>query len=133
MAFGGYPPTRHFLSDLCMEAEVTSESSAQVRIPVTPFITGADGGVRAGVLATLVDVVGGSAALRSLHPDWMATADLTLQVLRPATGPSVEARASVLRRGRTTLVVEALVFDVDDDGSERADARRRLPGRRGPP
>jgi len=121
VANGSYPPTRHFLSDLRMEAKVTSESSARVRIPVTPFITGADGGVRAGVLATLVDVVGGSAALRSLHPDWMATADLSLQVLRPATGPSVEARAAVLRRGRTTLVVEALVFDVDADGTDVAD------------
>ena len=118
MAFGGYPPSRHFLSDLCMEAEVLTKSSAKVRIPVTPFVTGPDGGVRAGVLATLVDVVGGSAAVRSLHPDWMATADLTLQIVRPAVGPYVEARASVLRRGRTTLVVEALVFDVDDDGAD---------------
>jgi uncharacterized protein (TIGR00369 family) len=101
-----------------MEAEVTSESTAKVRIPVTPYVTGPDGGVRVGVLATLVDVVGGSAALRSLHPDWMATADLALQVVRPAVGPYVEARATVLRRGRTTLVVEALVFDVDYDGSD---------------
>ena len=85
---------------------------------MTPHVTGPDGGVRAGVLATLVDVVGGSAALRSLHPDWMATADLTLQIVRPAVGPYVEARAAVLRRGRTTLVVEALVFDVDHDGSD---------------
>jgi uncharacterized protein (TIGR00369 family) len=115
---GGYPPSRHFLSDLGMEAEVTSESTAKVRIPVTPYVTGPDGGVRVGVLATLVDVVGGSAALRSLHPDWMATADLALQVVRPAVGPYVEARATVLRRGRTTLVVEALVFDVDHDGSD---------------
>jgi len=122
VAFGGYPPARHFLSDLRMEAEVSSESSAQVRMPVSPFITGEGGGVRAGVLATLVDVVGGSAALRSLHPDWMATADLTLQVLRPAIGPWVEARATVLRRGRTTLVVEALVFEVGDDGTDVADA-----------
>jgi acyl-CoA thioesterase len=108
---GGYPPSRHFLTDLGMEAEVTSESSAKVRIPVTPYVTGPDGGVRAGVLATLVDVVGGAAALRSLHPDWMATADLALQVVRPAVGPYVEARATVLRRGRTTLVVEALVSE----------------------
>ncbi len=118
MAFGGYPPERHLLSDLGMEAEVTGTSSAKVRIPVTPNITGPDGGVRAGVLAVLVDVVGGSAALRSLHPDWMATADLTLQLVRPSVGPFVEARATVLRRGRTTLVVEALVFDVEADGSE---------------
>ena len=118
MAFGGYPPARHFLSDLGMEAEVTSETTASVRIRATPHVTGPGGSVRAGVLATLVDVVGGSAALRALHPDWMATADLTLQVVHPVVGPWVEARATVLRRGRTTLVVEALVFDLDEDGAD---------------
>ena len=116
MALDGYPPTRHFLSDLGMEAEVTSESSATVRIPATPHVLGADGGVRVGVLATLVDVVGGSAALRAVDSDWMATADLTVQMARPATGPFVEARATVLRKGRTTLVVEAVVADVAEDG-----------------
>jgi len=116
VAFGGYPPPRHFLSDLGMVAEVTSLSTATVRIPATPWVAGADGGVRAGVLAALVDVVAGSAALRSLHPDWMATADLTLQVVRPAVGPWVEARASVVRKGRTTLVVEVVVSNVDDSG-----------------
>jgi uncharacterized protein (TIGR00369 family) len=116
---GGTATDRHFLNDLRLEAEVISESRARVRMPVTPHILGPDGGVRVGVLATLVDVVGGSAALRSLYPDWLATADLTIQSLRPARGPFVEARATVLRRGRTTLVVEALVVDVADDGSER--------------
>src|ERR1700722_2096727 len=111
-----------------MEAEVTSESSAKVRIPGPPHVTGPGGGVRAGVLAILVDVVGGAAALRSLQPDWMATADLTLQIVRPAVGPFVEAEATVLRRGRTTLVVEALVFDVDPDGGEAT-----APGRPGSP
>jgi uncharacterized protein (TIGR00369 family) len=119
MAFDPNPATRHLLNDLNMEAEVTDESSARVRIPVTPHITGPDGGVRAGVLAVLVDVVGGSAVLRSMFPDWMATADLTLQIVRPAVGPFVEARAFLLRRGRTTLVVEALVYEVGaDDGAD---------------
>ena len=36
MNTGATPTTRHFLSDLCMEAEVISESRARVRIPVTP-------------------------------------------------------------------------------------------------
>lgn len=115
MVFDPNSAARRLLGDLNMQAEVTSESSASVRIPVTPQIIGPDQGVRAGVLAILVDVVGGSAVLRSLVPDWMATADLTLQVLRPAVGPFVEAQATLLRRGRTTLVVEALVFDVDDE------------------
>ncbi len=118
MALAGYPPAEHILTDLGIEAEVSSLSTAKVRIPATPSIAGADGGVRAGVLALLVDVVGGAVAVRSVLPDWMATADLTLQTVGRAVGPWVEARATVLRRGRTTLVVEALVFNTDEDGTE---------------
>jgi uncharacterized protein (TIGR00369 family) len=99
-----------------MVAELTTTETAWVRTRATPFVTTADGGVRAGVLATLVDVVGGAIAARVLHPDWLATADLTVQRIGPVTGPQVEARGSVLRRGRTTLVIEALVVAVDEDG-----------------
>lgn len=116
MAFGDYPPPGHLLGDLGMEAELTTTETAWVRTRATPFVTTADGGVRAGVLATLVDVVGGAIAARVLHPDWLATADLTVQRIGPVTGPQVEARGSVLRRGRTTLVIEALVVAVDEDG-----------------
>src|SRR5271157_1722524 len=101
-----------------MEAELTTETSARVRTRVTPFVTTADGGVRSGVLATLVDIVGGAVAARVLRPDWMATADLALQLVGPVLGPWVEARGSVARRGRTTLVLEALVVCVDEDGTD---------------
>ncbi len=60
--------------------------------------------------------------MRILRPDWMATADLTLQLVRPAVGPVVEARAELVRRGRTTMVIEALVVNVDEDGVEVPDA-----------
>ncbi|MBV8462129.1 MAG: PaaI family thioesterase [Acidimicrobiales bacterium] len=112
----GYPPPDHILRDLGIRIEVPSATTAAARLPVTPYVTGADGGVRAGVLAVLVDLAGGAAAVRSLYPDWMATADLTVQLAVPAVGPWVEARAAVLRRGRTTLVVEAGIFDVEDRG-----------------
>jgi len=117
VAFPGYPPPDHLLGDLGMVAEVTTETTAKVRTRVTPHVQSADGGVRAGVLATLVDIVGGAIAARVLRPDWMATADLTMQLVGPVLGPWVEARGSVLRRGRTTLVIEALVVGVDEDGS----------------
>lgn len=117
MALAGYPPAKHILGDLGIEAEVTTTSTAKVRIRATPSIAGADGGVRAGVLAVLVDVVGGAVAIRSVLPDWMATADLAIQTMGRAAGPWVEARATILRRGRTTLVVEALVFNTEHDGS----------------
>ncbi len=114
----GYPPVGHFLGDLGLEAEAVSPGRAVVRSRVTPEITGADGGVRAGVLATLVDVVGGVAALRMVEPpDWLATADLTLQVVHPLVGPVIEARATAVRKGHTTLVLEATVSDSTEGGS----------------
>ena len=121
MALGGYPPPGHFLGDLGFETELLSGTGAVARTRVTPFVCGADGGVRAGVLATLVDVVGGLLGVRILRPDWMATADLTVQLAHPAVGPLVEARAELVRRGRTTMVIEALVVNVDEDGTEVLD------------
>ena len=118
MSFAGYPPPVHLLGDLGMEAELTTGTTARVRTRVTPQVASPGGGVRIGVLATLVDIVGGAIAARVLHPDWMATADLAIELVGPPVGPWVEARGSVLRRGRTTLVVEALVVPVDEDGGD---------------
>jgi uncharacterized protein (TIGR00369 family) len=118
VAVAGYPPADHILADLGLDTEVATLTSARSRLRATPEVSGADGGVRAGVLATVVDVVGGAVAVRSVLPDWMATADLTLQMAAPAVGPWVEARATILRRGRTTLVVEALVVNVAEDGAD---------------
>ena len=97
---------------------MSSATTARARIPASDHVLGADRGVRAGVLCVLVDLAGGAAAVRTLHPDWMATADLAVQLGAPARGPWVEARASVIRRGRTTLVVEAGIFDVDGPGTD---------------
>jgi uncharacterized protein (TIGR00369 family) len=107
----GYPPAHHLLTDLGMEGEVVSPTEVHLRMAVTPHVLGPDGGVRAGVLATVVDVVGGSVALRAAGRQRMATADLVVEMVCPARGPRIEARASLRRRGRTTLVVEAVVFE----------------------
>lgn len=106
-----------FLGDFGIASKVFDDFSAAVRTKAVPYICGADGGVRPGMLATLVDVVGGVVGVRILRPDWMATADLTLQLIRPATGPSVEALGRVVRRGRTNLVLEAEVRNVASDGA----------------
>ena len=118
MPTDAYSAAPHFVADLGVNTEVTSDTTARATLPVTRHITGGDGGVRVGVLATLVDMAGGFLGVRVLQPDWMATADLTIQVVRPATGPVVEARASVLRRGRTTLVIEATLYNVPEVGAD---------------
>ena len=111
MAVRPYPPAEHILRDLDLEVEVRPDATASAWLPVSPHLLAGNGGVHAGVLAILVDIVGGAIATRVLYPDRTATADLQLQLLRPTAGPEVEARVSVLRKGRTTLVLEVVLLD----------------------
>jgi uncharacterized protein (TIGR00369 family) len=120
VAIGNYPPDQHVLVDLGIETDASDPEAPVARLPVSPQLMAADGGVHLGVVATLVDIVGGVTAMRALHPDWMATADMSLQAMRPSRGPVLEARATVLRRGRTTLVIEVFVFDGSGDGTPSA-------------
>ena len=80
-------------------------------MPVVPELCADDGSVRAGALATLVDVIGGGLAATAAQPDWIATADLTLHVVGPATSGSVAADARVVHAGRTTVVIEVELLD----------------------
>ena len=117
MSLTEYPPEIHLLADLGIDLDPSDPGQMVARMPVTPHLLGTDQGVLAGVLATLVDVVGGAIAARALHPDWMATADMSLQVVRSVVGPVVEARGTVRRQGRTTLIVEVSVFELPDQDS----------------
>jgi uncharacterized protein (TIGR00369 family) len=108
-----YPPERHLLRDLQFSfAHSDDRRTGQAWMPVVPGIVNAAGHARAGALAILVDVVGGGLAANAAHPNWIATADLTLHVVHGARpGAVVEARAAVLRAGRTTVVIEVDLLD----------------------
>ena len=98
-------------------------------MPVVPEICGEDGSVRAGALTTLVDVIGGGLAASTAHPNWIATADLTLHLTAAATEGVVEARARVLRAGRTTVVLEVDLAVGRRPDRDRDDELRRAPRR----
>jgi uncharacterized protein (TIGR00369 family) len=107
-----YPPDRHLLRDLRLSFEHgDDDNTSRAWMPVVPELCAADGSVRAGALATLVDVIGGGLAATVAHPDWIATADLTLHLVGAATQGSVEARAHVVHAGRTTVVIEVELHD----------------------
>lgn len=106
---GDYPPPGHVLGALGIEVLVDEERAARARLEAGPHVVGPDGSVRTGVVATLVDVVGGVIGARVLRPDWMATADLTVHRVGGLAGPLLEASGSVVRRGRSTMVVRSEV------------------------
>jgi len=106
-----YPPDRHLLRDLRLEFDHSDDRTSKAWLPVVPELCADDGSVRAGALATLVDVIGGGLAASTAQPDWIATADLTLHVVGAVTTGSVAAAARVVHAGRTTVVIEVELHD----------------------
>ena len=94
-----------------VEVSERSLASTFVVKPKLSELCASDGSVRAGALATLVDVVGGGLAATASQPDWIATADLTLHLTGAVVAGTVEARARVVHAGRTTVVIEVTLHD----------------------
>jgi uncharacterized protein (TIGR00369 family) len=113
-----YPPAQHLLRDLRFSFEHAVDGrTSRAWMPIVDEICTDHGVARTGVLATLVDVIGGGLAAAAAHPSWIATADLTIHIpAPPGPGATVEARARVLRSGRTTVVLEVDLLDERERG-----------------
>jgi uncharacterized protein (TIGR00369 family) len=113
-----YPPDEHLLRDLRLSFDHSADGrTSRAWLPIVPELCTDRETARAGALATLVDVIGGGLAATTAQPNWIATADLTLHLVAAARpGSVVEARAEILRAGRTTLVMEVAL--VDDGGRD---------------
>jgi acyl-coenzyme A thioesterase PaaI-like protein len=108
-----YPPEHHFLRDLRPVSERDAQGTRSY-LEVVPEACGSNGALRTGVLATLVDMTGGEAAVRAAHPSWVATSDLVLHVIRPVSQGVVCSRAGVLRKTRSTIVLEVEISQGED-------------------
>lgn len=100
----GYPPRVHLLRDLPFEMEETGPASATSRLRVTPAHCDR-GRLDPGPVLVLTDVLGGFLVGRLIAPDWMATAQLALHLVDPPSGGEVRIDATVVRSGRSTVVV----------------------------
>lgn len=98
---------------LAMESEQFADGDVRGWLPVTPLITGPDGGPRIGAIAMLVDALGGMRSITAAAPDWAFTADMSLHLLPVGPIGRVQADIRVLRRGRRTLVLDAQLLTED--------------------
>jgi len=84
-------------------------------MPIEPHHLQQDGVVHAGVLATLNDHTCGGAAMTLLGPSQsIVSVEFQNNMLRAARGQRLEARAEVLKPGRTIHVVEAKCWSIDE-------------------
>jgi uncharacterized protein (TIGR00369 family) len=80
--------------------------------PVSAHLCGADGAVRTGALLTFIDNVGGiCGGLAALPDGWVVSTNLAARVVGPARVGPVRIDASVLRRGRHSVVTAVQVRD----------------------
>jgi acyl-coenzyme A thioesterase PaaI-like protein len=84
----------------------------------------ASGPIALGALATAIDVVAAGMAMRTIAPDWLATADLEIHAQEPGPAAWAVAEPTLLRAGRTTIV-----FDVAVRGFRSESEARTQPGR----
>ena len=61
-------------------------------------------------MATLVDVLGGILSVRALHPDWMATASLSMHTSGSVEKGWISATGRVIRTGRTMTVIQVDIY-----------------------
>jgi uncharacterized protein (TIGR00369 family) len=106
------PPIHHLFGLLPIEA---SPGAATFRMPASPWLQSAAAGYfPAGALALVADAALGGAIVTCLGPGrLLATSDLTLNFLRPATPESgaLVARARVIHAGKSLGLSETTVED----------------------
>lgn len=107
----------HLLRQLDMrDVDLPEGADIAMTCAVTPRVTNPRGGLQGGLVATLIDIAAGRAALLGVpNDDSVATSDMNIHFLSAVTVGPARAVARVLRRGRNTVVVHV---DVYDDGRD---------------
>jgi uncharacterized protein (TIGR00369 family) len=106
----------HVLSQLGMREVPAPPGAYAMQMPFTERMTNNRGGLQGGLLATLIDIVAGCAALDGLADGKsVATADMHLHFLSAVTVGPAHAEARVVRRGNRTAVVQVEVRDAGRD------------------
>ena len=82
------------------------------RAPASDHLRGADGGVRAGALLTLLDSVGGlCGGLAALPEGWVVSTNLAARTVRRDHVGPFRIDAAVARRGRNSVVTDVAIRD----------------------
>jgi len=111
-----FPPDEHITRDLDPRIE-RDDLGSTLTLPVVPELLDESGGLRAGVVGTVADIVCGEVALRRVVPGWMATSSMSLQLAKLPGDGTLRVRPRLLRHGRTTLVLEVAIDHVETERS----------------
>lgn len=103
---GCYPPLNQMLSDLSPVLTFQAPDKATLRAPVCDAVSTDGGAMLLGVMAALMDVVGGGLALTTFYPGWGATTHLSVQSTGRALSGYIDAQGELRKTGRNTVLVK---------------------------
>ena len=106
-----YPPQKHITRDLMVFLEFQGKERGTNRVPVVPQVCTDRGSMHVGVIVTLIDILGALLTARAVSPDWFATSNLFVHTTGRAKSGVVAANGSVMRAGRTAVVVEVDILE----------------------
>lgn len=109
-----------FMATLGARLARVAPGEVTIDLPVREALSQQHGSVHAGAVASVLDSAAGYAAL-SLMPEGAAvlSVEFKLNLLEPAVGQRIEARARVVRSGRTLTACTAEAWAIDAEGHER--------------
>ena len=116
----GYPSDDHVMRDLMISLEFKGRVQSVIQAPVVPQVCTDSHTMHVGVIAMLVDILGGYLSARAAYPDWVATADLTMHTVHRVTSGILTAVGSVTRAGRTAFVVEVNIREERNFSTQHA-------------
>ena len=103
-----------FMATIGAEIAELSAGRVSLRMNVRDDLTQQHGFVHAGAIASLADSACGYAALSLMPADAaVLSVEFKVNMLSPAKGDAIVARAEVIRPGRTIMVCRADVFSIN--------------------
>jgi len=94
------------------------EGVAEFEVDFRPELSQQNGFFHAGIVSTLIDTAGGCAGATLMQPGaGVLTVEFKVNLLAPANGEKLRARAEVVKAGRTLTITQGKVF-VTKDGKE---------------
>lgn len=108
-----------FMSTLGAELTVVGQGLVEIRLPFSPQLTQQHGYLHAGAVIAVLDSACGYAALSLAADDKeVLTVELKANLLAPAAGEMLVARAQVKRAGKTLTVCTADAFVITGSGEK---------------
>ncbi len=97
-----------------MRLHYPRKAEAVVELPYNPNLNHALGGIHGGVIATLIDIAGWFSSAACHEGNWIATAQLNVNLVEHVEGRSLRAEGKVVRRGKRVDFCEVKCFDSDN-------------------